>query len=616
MIDEKIVQVQELPYEKFNRINFYKEYNIDSGPKDKFDITMNEAKDEMAKIMDIEGGTGFAYFLLEYCIVSHPTVGSIKLRDHAYKWQVQAALDFVTSRYIISLKSRQVAFSTTVGAYCLYRCLFFDSQRIAVVSKNQDEANEFLDRLKFIYEHLPDWMKQPTSEWAVKSVKFAHNNSRISSLPNRGDPAQGKSLSLLVADEFASYQDQGTVLSASTPALSAGALTPFSNTSMPSQFFVISTLPRKKVVDNEYLRLLHGAQDNPKTSRYKLIEVEVDDIPVYRNREWHLEMLETLGARGYRIEVLKQEVYETEHALLEGWAIKQIETENPIRCDFLNADDVDEEGYYRNLNVLAKMNENFDAEYKYIKGLWIFEEPIPGQQYVITVDVATKQGSDNSAFHVMKPETHTQVAEYRGKVSTEKLREILDMIIEYYNQPKLSIENTGLGISICEYYGETLNYENFYWHQKSKKKFTPGIPMSTSVRPQGIAYLENMITRNEIDAKSIRFVNELRSFGMTTRGKIAAISGHDDLVMAMCQYCYLVNIGWAVSDMMVEQDLYGIAKKLEKEEEKEKKHIPKYFEEDFDIDLLPPAQREAIMFAKATGTVLSGELIRKIKEGL
>jgi len=166
--------------------------------------------------------------------------------------------------------------------------------------ENQLDSITFLERVKFMYDKLPSWLKQQTSEFAKTYVTFAHNFSKITSLPNKGDPAQGESLSLLIADELASYQDSGAVLSAATPALAAGSLTPFTNKSLPSQFFAISTLPRKNVVDNDYLRILHQAQDDP-NSRYYLVEVEVDDISFYRSAEWHKEMIEDLGTKHLKV---------------------------------------------------------------------------------------------------------------------------------------------------------------------------------------------------------------------------------------------------------------------------------------------------------------------------
>ncbi len=608
-IDESIIQVQELPYEKFDRIKFFKQFNIPYDTTlDINNITKEQAREELKKIKNVEDHTGFAYFFLEYCTVSHPTEGSVIIKDNAYKWQIKAALEFLQNRYIVSLKSRQVAFSTTVGAYCLWRALFFDSQRIVIISKNQHDSIVFLERIKFIYEHLPIWLKQGTSEFAKTYVTFAHNFSKITSLPNKGDPAQGESLSLLVADEFASYDDSQAVLNAATPALSAGSMTPFSNKALPSQLFIISTLPRKKVVNNNFLRILHGAQERTE-SRYKLINVEVDDISYYRDRAWHLEMLETLGPRGYRIEVLKQEVYASENALIEGNILQSIKTKNPIRCDFLYPELVDTEGYPIDLNTFAKMNDNWDANGKYLKGFWVWEDPVPGRQYVIVADVAGGEANDFCAFHVFDPANeNNQVAEYRGQINTEEYKDVLTLVCAYYNNAKLSVERNGLGINICQYFGNTINYEGFYWHQKSKYQVFAGFPMVNPIRANAIAFMENMVIRGEVKINSIRLLNELRNFGITSKGRIAAISGPDDLTLALCQFCWLQQIGWAVTDEQAMDSMYGdmnnIKQKTEVECTKERVPVAKYWDDEFDLS---DTQREVLAYAKASNMCIDND---------
>lgn len=594
--------VQSGEFKKFSRKQFYKQHKIDIC-ENTHAPTAEEARAELKKIMNVKDGTGFAYFFLEYCTVSHPTTGKVIIKDSAYKWQIHAAQAFIQNRYIISLKSRQVAFSTTVGSYALYRALFFDSQRIVIISKNQRDSTTLLERVKFMYEHLPPWLKQETSEFAKTYVTFKHNNSKITSLPNGGDPAQGESLSLLVLDEFASYEDSQSVLSAATPALSAGSLTPFTNETLPSQLFIVSTLPRKDVVDNDYLRILHTAQDDP-NSRYKLIDVEVDDISYYRSKEWHQEMFETLGARGYKIEILKQEVYETEDALLPGELLTSLPVENPIRCDFLLPESVDEEGFCKDLNIFAKMKDSWDPTHKYLKGFWIWEDPLPETQYVITCDVAGGEAKDFCAFHVFKvTDEIDQVAEYKGKVNTEVYKEVLLAVCEYYNNAKLSIERTGLGINICQYFGDVVNYEYFYWHQKTKHQFVAGFPMVQPIRGMAISYMESYLTKGTIKIRSIRTVNELRNFGMTSRGKMAAISGNDDLVMALCQFCYLNNIGWAISDIEFMKDTF-----MGKEDNysDSQKQTRKYWDEKFDIDEdnIDPHAKELRDLLKQTGLTL------------
>ena len=70
----------------------------------------------------------------------------------------------------------------------------------------------------------------------------------------------------------------------------------------------------------------------------------------------------------------------------------------------------------------------------------------------------------------LKNEAVFWIKEYFDKIDTERFKKIIETLASYYNEAKLSIESTGLGTSLCDYFGETINYEKFYWYPKTKKK--------------------------------------------------------------------------------------------------------------------------------------------------
>ena len=105
-------------------------------PKPKDQLTMDEIREEVKRLTDVEHQFGFLYFCLEYVAVSHPTKGAAYFRDEMYNWQIKAAVDFLTGTQMVSKKVRQVGYSTITGAYCLWRALFFESQNIAIISFN------------------------------------------------------------------------------------------------------------------------------------------------------------------------------------------------------------------------------------------------------------------------------------------------------------------------------------------------------------------------------------------------------------------------------------------------------------------------------------------------
>ncbi len=353
---------------------------------------------------------------------------------------------------------------------------------------------------------------------------------------------------------------------------------------------------------NEYVRLLNMAREDVNSS-YEIIDVTTDDIPYYQNPNWIREQLDLLGPKRFGVEIEGVEPLDSDNALLPGYVLERLKSVTPIRCDFLLPEDVDAEGYYKDLNILGNMKDEFDPMYNYIKDLWIWNDPIPGKEYVLVCDVAAGRAQDCSAFIVFDTENNNeQVAEYRNnKVSTEILKAIIEKVAKYYNESKISIENNGVGVSICEYFGETINYEKFFWFPKSKHNYVPGFVMSTSTRANGISYMQSMLEKEEFNIKSVRLINELRSFGYAGN-KLQALGGNsDDLVLTLVQFCVLQNMGWASSDRQTADGLlFGNILEdptpEEVAEETRKSKIKRYYEYDFDsLDADNGFQKEEVL---------------------
>lgn len=594
-------------------------------------LTESQIGDELTKLMDVENKTGFLYFLENYVYVEHPRGYAFLGDGGIFQWQTEAAPKFLSSRYVIAKKRRQVGYSTLVGAYALWRALLFDSQIINVVSIKLKDSTTFLRRTKFIYNKLPVWMKQRKIEDAKTIMAFEHNGSTISSLPLTDDPARGDTLSLLVLDEFAAMRNAPNVLAAGVPSLAAGSEIPFSNSSLPSQLFIISTYPENPI-NNEYVRLLNMAREDPDTG-YAVVDVDPSDIPYYKNDQWKKEQLDLLGHKRYAVEIEGEEPIDSENCLLPTYVLQDLHDVPPIRCDFLMPDDIDEEGYYKDLNVLGAAEDNFDETIHYIKGLWIWENPNPENEYVVACDVAKGVGGSASTFIVLNLNTMEQAAEYENdRIDIEGFKKIIEIVVTFYNKAKLSIENNGLGIGVVAYFSETKMYDNLYYHRMSKKRYEPGFPMGVNTRGPAIVQMQSILTNKEITIKSIRLINQLRNFGYTNHGKIKALgNGRDDIVLALCQLCYLLNSGWAVSLKQIQnerplgiissQEIDDMNKKDEEERllksNQPKSKILKYWEDDFgvDFDSLDDRTKEAIEIIKSSGMSVTREDIENILKG-
>jgi hypothetical protein len=490
---------------------------------------------------NIEERSAFLFFARAFGYVPHPTRGKVSMSESMYSWQKIAAVKFLTGTRFISKKVRQIGATTFVSTYFLWRALFYGNTNSFILSLGSRESTDVLSRVTFMYNNLPTWLKTPLLEGAKTSIMFK-NNSKVTALPGTPDALRGRSSTSVILDEFAFLNHADKILSAAVPSLSMGFLTPFSNSTLPSQLFIISTFPLVESDNNEYVRLYKNSINGD--SDFKILSVFTDDIPEYSDQNWRKSMLETLGPKKYAVEIEGKMNLSMDNSFFPEYIIAELKALQPIRMDFLKPSDVDEQGYPIDVDSLINAKENYDQSIGYIKGLWVWVDPIPKKEYGITVDVAAGVGNDYSAIQIIDLEEGEQVAEYySNKISLEDFKSVIWDLTKYYNNAKLSIERNSLGAPICSYFYQSVKYENFYLHRKSKTSFVEGFPVTGGNRGSMLANLQSALIKKEIKINSIRTINEIRTFAFLGNGKLGASQGnHDDLILALAQYSFLRQI--------------------------------------------------------------------------
>jgi hypothetical protein len=508
--------------------------------------TIDVVKDVVRECTNVDDKTGFLFFLRAFGWVPHPTKGKIRLGNNngesgLYNWQLVASIKFLKYTKFISKKVRQVGATTFVSTYFLWRALFYGNTNSFILSLGARESSDVLSRVTFMYNNLPVWLKTPLLEGAKTSIKFK-NNSSVTALPGTPEALRGRSSSCVILDEFAFLQKADRIISSAVPSLSMGFLTPFTNSTLPSQLFIISTFPLVESDANEYVRLYRGALN--RESDLTMLDIHTDDVPEYNDERWLKSMLDTLGQKRFNIEIKGIMNTSMDNSFFPEYIIAELRATQPLRTDFLNPNDVDEEGFPINIDTMINAKENYDPSIGYIKGLWIWRDPLPKKEYGVTVDVAAGVGSDYSAIQVIDLEEGEQVAEYySNKVSLEDFKSVIKDITFYYNNAKLSIERNSLGAPLCSFFYESVKYDNFYIHRKSKNSFVEGFPVTGGNRGSMLANLQSALIKKEIKINSIRTINEIRTFAFLGNGKLGASQGsHDDLIMALAQYSYLREI--------------------------------------------------------------------------
>ena len=144
-----------------------------------------------------------SYFLRKYWHIAHPAHGRIlfDLRDA----QSQALDRWANNRYSLTLKARQIGWTTLVAAHQFWLAFFKEDQNIIDLSRTERESVLLLKKTKYGFKHLEPWLLErgPQSLIEHQQKMGFSNGSQITSMPSASDPARGESASLVVVDEWA-----------------------------------------------------------------------------------------------------------------------------------------------------------------------------------------------------------------------------------------------------------------------------------------------------------------------------------------------------------------------------------------------------------------------------
>ena len=122
----------------------------------------------------------------------------IPLRDYQKKF----LNDAMNHKRILALQARQSGKSTLMTVYALWLANFFPDQAIIICAHKGDVARMLFDRIRTAYKELPNWLKEPCTEWNKSSMRLGNGSSIVTTNTTAEGP-RGNSLSCLILDEFA-----------------------------------------------------------------------------------------------------------------------------------------------------------------------------------------------------------------------------------------------------------------------------------------------------------------------------------------------------------------------------------------------------------------------------
>jgi len=458
----------------------------------------------------------FSYFCHKYVKILHPTKGLIPFV--IYKYQNKCIQEYERSRFNIISKFRQGGLTTVTLLYGMWRCMFKLDQQIMLLSKTDREATIIGMIVDRAVEYLPEWLKpnKDSGKWNDHLKQFMETGGNM--MFYSPEAARGKATSLLIIDEAAFIPDMETHWKAMWPVLSTGG-----------NCVVISTV---NGVGNWYEETYSAAKE--KLNMFNVIDLDYWEHPDYcdsKNPNWSIEQKAQLGERGFLQEVLRVflgsgETYISSNKLTElDRTTKKKIPYKKILPSWANRSDISE-------NDMGK------------GALWIWKEPIDGQEYIAGLDSAEGigDGGGNSCLQIINQNTLEQVAEfYSNNIPTHEFAQVSKEIASFYNKALIVVEDMSTGGAILNSLLHEYFYENlFYNNAHTSKNPKPGVKITVQNRPIILQTFQQKIYNDSLKINSMRLVNELKTFEYNVVSKKAQAQRgkHDDAIMATALALY------------------------------------------------------------------------------
>lgn len=447
------------------------------------------------------------HFMKKYCYIQHPQRG--RLLFNLYPFQEKVLKGLKQEPYNIILKSRQLGISTLAAGYSLWLMTFHENKNILALATTLSTAQNLVDKVRFMHESLPSWLKVKDIENNKRSITL-QNGSKIHAKSSNSEAARSEAVSLLIVDEAAFIDNIAETWASAQQTLATGG-----------GAIVLST---PNGTGNWFHKMWTSAETGE--NQFQPIKLRWDVHPE-RDASWRKEQDDLLGDP----RLAAQE----------------------CDCDFSTSGKT--VFYHEHLDFLKDHYIEPPLEKRGVdQNLWVWKPADYTKEYMILADVARGDSSDYSAFHIVDIENNEQVAEYRGQLTTKDYGHLLVGIATEYNNALLVVENNNIGWATIQvildrgyqnlYYSPRggVNIDSYFDVYTDTSSMVAGFTNSSKTRPLVISKFQESVADQGVIIHSKRLFEEMKVF-VWKNGRAEAQQGYnDDLVMSFGIGQYIRNI--------------------------------------------------------------------------
>ena len=560
------------------------------------ELTFQEQEDEI-----IRCAANPIYFIETYLTIFDQTQGiaGMIIPFKLFDFQKILIEAYQGNRFVIANKYRQAGVSTTTCAYIAWYVMFNKNRACAIVANKLETATGELmsDVVEFI-ESCPVWLKPKTGRNTeenltdTQKLKIYDNKSKLGAFASK--TIRGMTPTLLFWDETA-WSEKGDVFwTSALPSLVTGG-----------RAIMVST---PSGLDAVFYKTFQGARDidengKPKNNFYA-VELWWYNDPRYNKDLYWIKNKGKKDEKKWKDEdwshEKRAEMVEEGWEATNEWFDEQIKNANgdlrkvaqELLCSFLGSgDNFIAEEY---LKRIQEKEIRVPIRQEYHDGnMWIWEDPIEGEDYIMALDASPGHGEDNSTINMLKTievieekvikkngkakkikiKRHKveQVAEYYGKITPQLLAEIAYQYGKAYNDAYCVVDITGgHGVHTIDQMYD-IGYENIHYaevaHKPTRDRLSGYIKKGQKVLPDGavsvvdlipgffigqnrpsvVLELQRAIHLEDVIIRSQRLLDELKTFVTVPGNRVAdhKRSFHDDSIMGLAIGLYVLNFDMA-----------------------------------------------------------------------
>ncbi len=554
------------------------------------ELTVSEQEYEIVRC-----ATNPIYFIETYLTIFDQTKGKAGMIVNfvLFDFQKELIKTYLDNRFVVANKYRQAGISTTTCAYIAWYIMFNQNRSVAIVADKLETArDELMNDVVLFIEGCPDWLKPKTGKETdgkykdTQKLKRYDNGSTLSAFSSKG--LRGYTPTLLFWDETAWTEKGDKFWTSAKPTLQTGGAA-----------IMVST---PSGLDAVFYKTFDGARRNE--NNFKAVELWWYNDPRYnknlvwlknKGKENEIRLIDKNWSNPYRIKLMD-----------DGWEASSPWFEEQVRdangdmkkiaqellCSFLGSgDNFIAEEYLKRIQD-DEIKTPIRQEYLDLN-MWIWEDVLPGETYLMGVDASPGHGEDHSTINILKSIEITeekvitkgdkvkkvkikrhkveQVAEYYGKVVPQMLAEIAYQFGKRYNNAYCVVDITGgYGVQTVEKLLE-FGYDNVHFaevtHKPSRDRLQGYIKKGQKTMADGsivnvdlipgffignnrasvLLEMQRAIHLEDVIIRSIRLLNELKTFVTVPGNRVAdhKRSFHDDSIMGLSIGLYVLNFDMA-----------------------------------------------------------------------